>query len=199
MYDKNTREKYIRVTTVLYPFSGLDKLDIDVVAKAAERGTKVHKICEAIIEGLGEIGVDEQTKPYVESFKQWWDKGHEIVYMEKRFWCDELKISGQVDLIIKTPEGLAIVDLKTSSSPSKTWPAQGAAYAYLARKSGLEIKKIYFLHLLKTGKEAKIYEYPIDDGFFFEIYRVWQHFFQKKQEEKYLEENDGYQFTSRDE
>ena len=99
MYDKNTREKYIRVTTVLYPFSGLDKLDIDVVAKAAERGTKVHKICEAIIEGLGEIGVDEQTKPYVESFKQWWDKGHEIVYMEKRFWCDELKISGQVDLL----------------------------------------------------------------------------------------------------
>ncbi len=184
MSDKNSRENYVRVTTVLYPFSGLDKLDSEVVAKAAERGTKVHKICEAIMSGFGEIDVDDQTRPYVESFKQWWEKGHDIVHMEKRFWCDELKISGQVDLIIKIAEGLAIVDLKTSSSPSKTWPAQGSAYAYLAKKSGLDIKKIYFLHLLKTGKEAKIYEYPANDGFFFEIYRVWQHFFQKNSDTK---------------
>lgn len=177
MTEKNARENYVRVTTVLYPFSGLEKLDAEIVARAAERGTKVHKICEAIMEGLGELGVDDETRPYVESFKQWWEKGHEIVEMERRFWCDELNITGQVDLIIKTPDGLAIVDLKTSSAPSKTWPAQGSAYAYLAKKAGLDIKKIYFLHLLKTGKEARIHEYPVDDGFFFAIFRVWKHFF----------------------
>ena len=177
MIDKNTRENYVRVTTILYPFSGLEKIDADIVAHAAERGTKVHKICEGIIEGLGELGVEDETRGYVESFKKWWEKGHEVVEMEKRFWCDELHLTGQVDLIIKTPEGLAVLDIKTSSKPSLTWPAQGAAYAYLAKNAGYDIKKIFFLHLNKVGREAKIYEYPVDDSFFLAIYKVWQHFY----------------------
>lgn len=166
------------MTSVLYPFSGLEKINPEIVANAAERGTKVHKICEGIMLGLGEIDVDDKTRPYVESFNKWWIKGHEVLMMEKRFWCDELEITGQVDLIIRLPDGvLAIVDLKTSSKPSHTWPAQGAAYAYLAKKEGHDIQKIYFLHLLKSGKEAKIYEYPVDDSFFLCIFRVWTHFF----------------------
>jgi hypothetical protein len=175
--EKKTRENYTRVTNVLYPFSGLEKIDSEIVAHAAERGTKVHKICEGIIQGLGELGVDDETRGYVESFKKWWEKGQEVVLMEQRFWDDDLKITGQVDLIIKTPDGLAIVDLKTSSKPSLTWEAQGSAYAYLAKKAGHDIKKIFFLHLNKTGKEAKIHEYPLDDSFFFAIFRVWVHFY----------------------
>jgi hypothetical protein len=67
MQEKTDRDFYTRVTHVLYPFSGLDKIDPAVVAHAAQRGTKVHKICEAIIQGLGELGVEEETAPYVES------------------------------------------------------------------------------------------------------------------------------------
>lgn len=180
MNEKKPRENYTRVTSVLYPFSGLDKIDADVVAHAAERGTKVHHICEAIMLGLGELGVDDETKPYVESFKKWWSLGHEVVLMETRFWDDKLEITGQVDLILKTPEGLVIVDLKTSSKPSKTWPIQGSAYAYLAKKAGYDIKKIFFLHLNKYGQEPKLYEYPIDESFFLDIFWVWQYFFYKE-------------------
>jgi hypothetical protein len=175
--EKKTRENYTRVTNVLYPFSGLEHINADVVAHAAERGSKVHKICEGIIQGLGELGVDDETRGYVESFKKWWEKGHEVLMMEKRFWDDELQITGQVDLILRTPDGLAIVDLKTSSRPSATWPAQGSAYAYLAKKAGHDIQKIFFLHLNKAGREAKLYEYPVDDSFFLAILRVWAHFF----------------------
>jgi hypothetical protein len=177
--DKNTRENYNRVTNILYPFSGLDKIDANIVSHAAERGTKVHKICEGIMQDIGEIGTDDETSGYIDSFKKWWSLGHEVIMMEQRFWDDELKITGQVDLIIKTPDGLAIVDIKTSNRPSKTWKAQGCAYAYLAKKAGHDIRKIYFLHLNKHGHQAKIYEYPIDDGFFLAIYQVWTHFFQK--------------------
>lgn len=177
MSDKKTRENYIRVTNVLYPFSGLDKLDVDIVAHAAERGTKVHKICEGIIQSFGEYGVDEETQGYVESFKKWWGEGKALVKMEERFWDDEKELTGKVDLIIQTPDGLAIVDIKTSSKPSKTWPAQGSAYAYLAKKAQYDIKKVFFLHLNKYGKEPKIYEYPVDDSFFLNIFRVFLHFF----------------------
>lgn len=175
------REKYLRVTTVLYPFSGLQNIDVDVVAHAAERGTKVHKICEGIMSGLGELGIDDQTKGYVESFKKWWGEGWPLIEMERRFWCDDHRISGQVDMIVETPEGLAIVDIKTSYKPSKTWAAQGSAYYYLACKAGLDIKKVYFLHLNKTGKQPRLYEYEADSGFFLAVLRVFKHFFHKEE------------------
>lgn len=174
-----SRENYLRVTNVLYPFSGLKDINPDIVAYAGARGTKVHKICEGIAEGLGEIGVDEETWGYVESFKKWWEKGIEVVKMEERFWNDENHITGQIDFIVNTADGLAIVDLKTSSKPSKTWPAQGAAYAFLAKEAGYNIKKIFFIHLNKHGKDPKIHEYPIDDSFFFSILRTFKHFFYK--------------------
>jgi len=179
MTEKKSRENYTRVTTVLYPFSGLEKLDAEIVRYAAERGTKVHKICEGIIAGLGEIGVDDETWGYVESFKRWWATGINVIRMEERFWDDEHELTGQVDCIIKTVDGLAIVDLKTSSRPSKTWQAQGSAYAYLAKNAGYDIKKIIFIHLNKHGKEATLYEYPVDDSFFLNIFKVWAYFFQK--------------------
>jgi len=176
---EKSRENYLRVTNVLYPFSGLDKIDPAILAHAAARGTKVHKICEGIVSGLGDIGVDEETRPYVESFQKWWEKGVEVIEMEKRFWDDVNQITGQVDLIINTPDGLAVVDIKTSSRPSKTWQAQGSAYAYLAKLVGYDIKKIFFLHLSKHGKEPKIIEYPVDDYFFLAILMAYKHFYYK--------------------
>lgn len=179
---EKSRENYTRVTKVLYPFSGMDKIDPDVLAHAAERGTKVHKICEGIASGLGEHGVDDETRGYIESFKKWWGDGLPVVSMEERFWDDKLCLTGQVDFIIKTGDGLAIVDLKTSSKPSKTWEAQGCAYAHLAKNAGYKIVSILFIHLSKRGKAPKIYAYPVpvDNSFFLAIFRVYQHFFQKE-------------------
>jgi len=177
---EKSRENYLRVTNVLYPFSGLQHIDAEVLAKAAARGTKVHKICESIAVGLGEVGVDDETKGYVESFKKWWGDGVDYVAIEKRFWDDELKITGQVDFIIRIDQGLAIVDLKTSSKPSPTWSVQGAAYAYLAKRAGYDIQKIFFVHLKKTGAMPKIFEYPVDDSFFLSVLRIFIHFFQKE-------------------
>jgi len=174
------KENYYRITQILYPFSGLEKIPSEIVAHAAERGTKVHKICESIISGLGEFGVEDETWGYVESFKKWWAHNPAVISMEERFWDDERKITGQIDLIVKIEDGMAIVDLKTSSRPSKTWPAQGSAYAMLANKNGYDIKKIMFLHLNKHGKEPKIYEYPVNDNFFLEILNVFNHFFRER-------------------
>lgn len=144
--------------------------------RAAERGTKVHEICEGIIAGLGELGVDEETRPYVESFKKWWEIGWSVKEMEKRFFDDELKITGQVDLIIHTEHGLAIVDIKTSAKESKTWKLQGSAYAYLARKAGYDVKRLYFLHLNRNGGHPKLIEYEIDEGFFLAVLNIYQYF-----------------------
>lgn len=180
MSEKKPRENYTRVTNVLYPFSGLDKIDPYVLAHAADRGTRVHKICEGIIQGLGELDIDDETVGYVDSFKMWWQDGHDVVAMEQRFWDDDLELTGQVDLILNTPEGLTVFDLKTSSKPSLTWPVQGTAYAYLAQKAGYNIKKIQFLHLNRNGKAPKVFDYPIDEMLFLSVLKVWEHFFKKE-------------------
>lgn len=177
---KKDRSTYTRVTNVLWNFSGMDKINADVLAYAAERGTKVHKICEGIVQGLGEIGIDDETWGYVESFKRWWILGHDVFMMEQRFWDDDLEITGQVDLILKTEAGLCIVDLKTSSKPSQTWKAQGCAYAYLAKKAGHDIQHIQFLHLNKHGKNPAIFDYSVDDEFFLSLFKIWKHFYKFK-------------------
>ena len=189
--EKKSRENYLRVTTCLYPFSGLDKINPEIVAYAGQRGTKVHKICEAIVDGMGEFGVDEETWGYVESFKKWWANEVDVVEMEKRFYDDVLQLTGQLDFIIKTDDGLAIVDIKTSAKESKTWAAQGAAYAYLAKKDGYDIKKIYFLHLNKHGKQPKIYEYPVNDDFFLAIFLTYKYFFYKEPKNEQFKRRDA--------
>lgn len=175
-------EKYTRVSTILQPFSGLDQINPEIVQNAANRGTAVHRVCEGIVSGLGEHGVYDEIKGYVESFKKWWEIGHEVLMVEKRFFDDDLMITGQCDLIIREGSDLIIIDLKTSYRPSKTWPVQGAAYAYLARKNKHDIRKIQFLHLKKTGKEPTVYEYPLDDGLFLSTYEVYKHFYQTSSE-----------------
>lgn len=174
-----SKKDYTRISTILQPFTGLDKIPQDIVEKAADRGHKVHKICESIVLGFGDLGVDEQTKPYVDSFKQWLEMGHDIYQIEQRFFDDDLKITGQVDLLLKCKENVLIIDLKTSYKPSKTWPIQGAAYAYLARKNGLPVNQIQFLHLSKAGKFPKIYEYPLNDKLFLSVVETYNHFYKK--------------------
>jgi len=182
--ETRSLENYIRVTEVLYPFSGLQQVPPDVLENAGRRGTKVHQICEGIASGLGEFNVDEETAPYVESFKQWWDTGVKVVSMEERFWDDELEITGQCDFIIEDERGLGIVDLKTSAKVSKTWEAQGNAYAMMAIAAGYPIKFILFVHLSKVGKPPKLIEYPVRIPFFLAILTTFKHFFYKAQHDR---------------
>lgn len=171
---------YTRVTNFLYPFSGLESIPAAVVEKAANRGTRVHKICESIASGLGEFDVDEELVGYVNSFKHWWKTGIDVQEMEIRFFDHDLKITGQADFVIRDETGSTIVDLKTSYRPSPTWPVQGSAYAMLARKHGFDIQKIQFIHLNKKGNPPKIYEYPVDDDLFLSVRRTYNHFYLKR-------------------
>lgn len=172
---------YTRVTTILSAHTGLDKVDPLIVQHAADRGSKVHQICEAIVRGIAPMGITPEVKGYIRSFEKWWGDGYPIVEVEKRFFCDKLKITGQVDMLIDHPEhGLTIIDLKTSSKPSKTWPLQGSAYAYMARNGGYDIKSIQFIHLSKNGIKPHIYNYQDHFDMFMYCYYAYQYFNDKK-------------------
>lgn len=174
------KQGYTRVTEVLYPFSGLKDINAEIVQNAADRGTRVHKVCESIVLGFGEWNVDEEIRPYVESFKMWWELGHNVVAVEERFYDDEFMLTGAVDLILRTEECDIILDLKTSYKPSKTWPLQGSAYAHMARHSGYNIQKIQFLHLNRDGGQPRIYEYPDQWDLYLHCWHVYNYFYRKR-------------------
>lgn len=172
---------YVRVTEFLYPFSGLNKVDEIILENAAKRGTRVHSICEAIAQGLGEWDVEPAYEGYVQSFKHWWGEGSEIEVMEKRFYCDELMVTGQIDMILRRDDKLILTDLKTSANESKTWSVQGSAYIYLARKAGYDINHMEFIKLNKNGKPPRVFSYEPDIPFFKKSLEVYKYFFKRTQ------------------
>lgn len=173
--------EYERVTEVLYPYSGLHHIDKQVLEKAATRGTKVHKICEGIVKGLGNWSKeDPEVAGYIHSFMQWYNDSIEIIELERRFYCDDYLISGQVDMIANINGILTIIDIKTPQKPSKTWMLQGSAYCYLARKAGCDIKSMQFLQLNKHGMKPRIYEYKEDFELFKKCLDIYNYFYKPK-------------------
>lgn len=169
--------EYIRVSHVLSPFSGLDKIDPLIVQKAAERGTRVHNHCFSLMKGMNPFFTHEEDKGYYDSFLKWYDGS--VMNIENRFYDNDLMLTGEIDLLMKSGDHYIIYDLKTSSKPSKTWPLQGAAYAYLAEKSGFSISKIEFIHLKKDGKSPRTYVYEKEKYFdiFMHCYKTYKYFY----------------------
>jgi hypothetical protein len=176
---------YTRVTDVLYPLSGLGKIDPAILENAAKRGKMVHDICDALIYDFPipeDIKNNEECKGYVNSFIQWFDN-KPFTYKFDRFYCDKYMITGECDGIYQDKDGLVLVDFKTPQKESKTWPLQGSAYSYLAKKQGLDIKRIEFVQLSKTGKSPKIYVYQENFELYLKCLEIYNYFFKKVAED----------------
>lgn len=173
---------YFRVTEVLSIFSGLNKINPDVLRNAADRGTLVHKIIESIEEGFGKEDVPDIAIGYIYSYEKW-ATGKDFLLAPKRFYDDELMITGLVDSIYKDGEHLVLVDYKTPVRESKTWAMQASAYSFMCKKNGYNISRIEFVKLDKTGKEPKIYTYVEDMQMFHKILECYRYFFKGNEEE----------------
>lgn len=162
---------YRRVTEIIAPFTGIEFVDEEVLKKAADRGTSVHTYIEMYLNGMDwkHEHIPEEVLPYFISFKEWAKKNPFINMdlnnktLEQRFYCDDLKITGQVDLMVRTDEMTVLIDFKTSSKPSISWKLQGAAYKYLVDKNHIfRPTDVIFIHLQKDGScaiEHYFYDY----------------------------------------
>lgn len=179
-------EGYARVSAIMSPFTGYQNIDPTILQKAADRGTRTHQSIHALLKGLGLWEEDETIKGFIESFEKFWNKSYgNIVQLENRYYCHQLKITGQVDLIAEIPNhGQCLIDWKTSSKVNKTWLGQGSAYAYLARQNGFKIESIAFVKLDRTGKFPELHFIEEDFGLFLKCYEVYNHFFKDQKQPK---------------
>lgn len=167
---------YERITSILFPFSGMQMIDPLILERACARGTAVHNTIEVIQEGLPPVCLEDEHKGYIESYKIW-AEGKKFIDKPARFFDDELRITGECDCIYRDEDGLVLVDFKTSANESKTWKYQGTAYSYLAKRKGYDIKRIEFVKLSKEGKAPKTFMYEEDMEHFKILLAVYREFF----------------------
>jgi hypothetical protein len=82
----------------------------------------------------------------------------ECLHSSVRLYDDTLRFTGEFDMIVKLKGNnkIALLDIKTSYTTSKTWPVQLAAYSHLCRSNDYEFNTIMNIHLKKT--HAALYE-----------------------------------------
>lgn len=123
VYLTPTGEKYPSVTSVT-GLGGAKKLmewrdrvgheEADAISRrAANRGTRIHKICENYLLG-NEIKVDMFDKEVFNSMLPHIDKVGDIHCLESRVYSHVLKVAGTVDLIADFDGELSVIDWKTS-------------------------------------------------------------------------------------
>lgn len=155
---------YTRVTEILSRFTDFSHIQPSVLANACDRGSRVHHFCEMYVKNLLIEPVDDDCKPYFNSFVAWFDElVEEVIESEQRLFCDEWKITGQIDLILKlkNTDTLYIVDIKTPQQKADSWTLQTAAYKHLVESnSDLKIDYRGCLMLNRHGGFPKMIGYP---------------------------------------
>lgn len=181
------RTNYPRVSEILAPYAQIFFRDIslEVLANACERGTKVHAICKALVNGYFVPSIDEECRPYIDSFLLWKDVNKFVALeTEKRYYDDELKFSGQIDMLVKQDGRTILYDIKTSATKSPSWPVQLAAYAHLIGVKGPKVDAVGILQLKKTGKKPTVLMYEDLDEYqtiFSALLLNYNYFLRKKE------------------
>lgn len=147
--------KYPSVTEILNPYVDFSMVSEHILTRATDRGKTVHSICAGICQGLWIPEVSEECEGYIESFQGWFDSQvKEILLVEEELIDEVYSFKGHPDIIVKIPEGIVLVDLKTPTGLQKAWRLQLAAYLRLARK--FKPEKAGSLRLNADGKTAKM-------------------------------------------
>jgi len=127
---------------------------------AAERGTEVHRLLEAL-DKYGKADVADDLLPYVRAYLQF-RKEHTCVWtgIEKPMHHDSDRYAGTLDRIGTVDGEPAIVDFKTSCAVQKALAvAQLNLYRRMAEQNTPTQYRLLILHLRKDGTYKLI---PID-------------------------------------
>lgn len=180
---------YLRVTSVISRFSGIDKIPKEILEPAAERGSLTHKYIELILKGEEIHVIPSHIQPYIDSFKLFWDSSSHAfekgdMELEKRLYCDKYMITGAIDCIIKIPDKTYLIDWKTSASFHKSFRLQAAAYRYLCDINGYKnTDDLLVVRLNKDGKKPTLHKhdsYEADLSIFMECLSVYKWFNHEK-------------------
>jgi hypothetical protein len=171
--EDNILPGYARVTEILAPWNNFSAIDPDVLANAADRGTRVHKYCEEYAklwlmhaaDFVEPSAIEADCRPYVQSYIAWFnDMVQEVHHQETRLYSEQYRICGKPDQVVRLkgdePAHLTLLEIKTPQIAKPSWALQTAAYDYLIESNGLRpVARRIALILDKNGGPARVIEY----------------------------------------
>jgi len=172
-YTDPIRPGFNRVTEVLKSMSDFANIPTATLDNARDRGIRVHEAIDEYIKcATISEKMEEQDKPYFDSFLLWYEgttftgQTKIIEYGETRLYDEKRFITGQFDGIWHRDNQKLLIDWKTSYAENKlVWPTQAAAYQQLIRTNKFCdcSTTACFLKLDKHGHVAREYLYEITE------------------------------------
>ena len=166
------KRRYPSITSVLSAYSPEDFSSIPprIRARAAERGTYMHELCEKYVLNELELPVKRSTDIRIAEayntgidlfyqMKKILDSGIEAVYMsESKLKSDVYRIAGTIDLFARIKSKNIVLDYKSSTSRKDKesitgYFAQGSFYS-LAIEESLGVKVDGVMILISTENEG---------------------------------------------
>ena len=120
--------------------------------RASDRGTRVHKACEAL-DVYEKVEVTDDIAPYVQSYLKFRQE-HKIKWhmVEQSMAHQKERYAGTIDRYGEVDGIKALVDFKTSFIVHKRLAlAQLNLYRWMVEDEGHAVEKQYILHLTKDG------------------------------------------------
>jgi hypothetical protein len=162
-------EKRERVPSVTQILAGVGIVDYsaippEVLAKAADRGTRAHLACQFLMEGVLDWStVADDIYGYVlgcERFLKESGFKPDVAMLEHQgvHTVGGMSYGYRWDACGKFNDFQTILDLKCTASVQKSWGIQTAAYDLAAYAIDKQVRKRFVLHLGKGGA-YQVYEY----------------------------------------
>jgi hypothetical protein len=178
----------IHVTQICGKYSNFDRIPVEVLQEAADRGTWVHEMIAAKLKGTaatGDSGRFDTSAGFLKSFDKWAARYLDHVFaVEKRFVHPTYDYTGQIDLIARITDGsLLVIDLKTPATAARSWRLQTAAYVELVNRNKInglnrQIHESGTLRLFRDGRIGKLNRYvSTRDDFLIFLYALNVHRF----------------------
>jgi hypothetical protein len=153
------------VTQVLAPLIDYSMVPKDVLERAQQLGTAVHRMTELYDnDDLDEESLSDELSPYLSGWKLFRSEAKFVpVTVERRLSHPTLGYAGTSDRTGEVKGRLAVVDIKKMMTLGPVIGAQLAAYQELHRKDGLEVADRYALGLRPDGSyRLQPYRDPLD-------------------------------------
>ena len=131
---------------------------------AADRGTRVHKLCE-VLDLYGKADVPDDLLPYIQAYLQF-RKDHTIQWekVEAAFSHPTDRYAGTIDRYGLLDGAHALVDIKTNYAVQKPLCAASLnLYRRMLEANSLQVDLLYILHLRKDGT-YRLLPYEADDA-----------------------------------
>ena len=167
--DEIIKTGYTRVSKILGMFQDFSHIDPNILKLKCEIGSQVHNAIEAHYKKEF-YPTCLRAQEYYAGFKNALEgelQNYKPILLEKRFYSEELLLTGRIDGIFENEGKKTLIDYKTSAQANKkVWGLQLALYCMLMKENGIaDVSQAKVLHLKRDGKFKLIDLSPTEQDF----------------------------------